>query len=147
MAMARDNNKGAALAGDRQSIRIYKLDRDINHGCTVTELDPQLDLNMNKSKSGMSPFRLSLHILDSGEIGYSFSLPDGSMSEVFNKNDMNGISRELKVLMDGAKGYSYHVTEVSLDNIAVPMYRNYTSLAFSEKNRFELMVEKGLQIL
>ncbi len=139
-------NPKSALAEDKQKVKIYKLDRDINFSATLKELNPQLDLNLHNLKTNIPQFKLSLNLMDSGDFGYKFTLPDGTFSEIFSRNEINTISAELKVLMENTKGYSYHVTDISLMNAGLPMYQNYTSLAFSEKNRFEMMVERGLKI-
>ena len=87
---------------------------------------------------------LTLYLLENGEIGYRFTLPDGSNSEIYNRADIEDISREISSLMNSFDGYTFHPTAINLDNLDIKMYSQYTSLAFSEKNRFELLIEKNL---
>jgi hypothetical protein len=93
------------------------------------------------------PVTLTLYLLESGEIGYSFTLPDGSNSEIYTRTDIEDISREISSLRNSFDGYIFYPTSINLDNLDIKMYSQYTSLAFSEKNRFELLIEKNLGLI
>ena len=103
-----------------------------------------MDIQLAATRKSIVPLKLSLYLLQNGEMGYRFTLPDGGISDIYNNYQIGEVINELKILMQSVKGYSYVVTEVNLENAGMAIYRNYTSLAFSEKNRFELMIERGL---
>jgi len=138
-------NPASPLAASKKPVEIYHLKREANNHCSITELDPDRDRNIMGIEKGIVPFVLSLHILDNGDTGYRFSLPDGGYSEIFTKDNLHTVSRELRTLSSSVKGYSFHPTDVNLDHIEMKLYRDFTSLSFTEKNRFELMVEQGLR--
>ena len=138
-------NKASPLGTSKNPVEIYHLKRQANNQCSITELDPFRDRNIMGIEKSLMPFVLSLHLLESGEMGYRFTLPDGGYSEVFSKDTLKSVSRELQTLSSRVKGYSFYPTDVNLDHLEVNLYRDTTSLSFTEKNRFELMVEQGLR--
>jgi len=138
------NNPMSPLKGGSNRVEVYRLERDINHNCAINEINPELDNNIIQIKKRIVPISLSLHLLENGDIGYRFSLPDGGFSEIFSAGQINGIVRELKVLMGSVMGYNYVVTDVNLDHMGLSLYSDYSSFALSEKNRFELLVERGI---
>ncbi len=83
-------------------------------------------------------------LLDNGEIGYRFNLPDGGISDNLSKSDIPKIAKEIKVLMETAKEYNYFVTDINYANLEFKMYKDYSTFGFIEKNTFELLIEKGL---
>jgi hypothetical protein len=102
-------------------------------------------LKLQKEKS--FPVSLSLHLLDNGEVGYRFTLPDGGYSEIFSRAEIESVSREIATLMASIEGYIFYPSSVNLDNTEIRMYSLYTSFAFSEKNRFEMLIEKNLGMI
>ncbi len=142
-----EKNPKSPLAESKNRIEVYKMEKDIKHNCTIKMINITMDPKISSAMEKTGEFKLSLHLLDSGEFGYRFTLPDGGLSEIFDRKDIDEIANEIKVLMESVEGYNYYVTGINMDHIGVNMYSQYTSLAFSEKNRFELMVEKGMRLI
>ena len=140
-----DHNKNSVFLEEENRIKVYRFERDASHNCTVTEIRHESDQGIITGLKKIIPLTLSLHLLETGDIGYRFTLPDGGFSEIFSRQDVEQISSEISVLMESVKGYSYFATDVNLDNIEIKMYMNYTSFAFSEKNRFEVLIEKNIK--
>ncbi len=142
-----EGNQQSVFAESEKRVEVYKLNRDTNHSCSITEIDIESDRDVSYVRKNIIPITLSLHLLETGDMGYRFTLPDGGYSEIYNAGEIDGIAREIKTLMDNVNGYSYYITNINLNHLDLNMYKNFTSLAFSEKNRFELLVEKGMKII
>lgn len=139
------NNPGSALnRKESKGIEIYNLERNDKNQCKITEINPAQDENIFRHEKTIIQFKLSLLLLENGEIGYRFNLPDGGISDNLNKNEIGTISKEILVLMETVKGYNYFVTDVNYSNLEFKMYKDYTTLCFVEKNKFELLLEQGL---
>ena len=138
-------NASSPLAGSKKPVEIYHLKREANNHCSITELDPDKDRNIMGYEKGVMPFVLSLHLLENGEMGYRFSLPDGGFSEVYSRGNLHTVSRELQTLSESYRGFSFCPTDVNTEHLGMKLYRDTTSLAITEKNRFELLVEQGLK--
>jgi hypothetical protein len=139
------SNGNSPLAGKLKQIEVYQLERDIHHKCSIREMNPELDGGIMAAKKSMVPFKLSLQAPEQGGIGYRFTLPDGTFTNVFTDANIMQIIGDLRLLMRATRGYSFYVTDIDLSAVAQSSYRNYTSFAFTEKNLFEMLVEKGLQ--
>ncbi len=142
-----ENNPESSLAKSKKRLEFYKMEKDIKHNCKMTPIDITMDPKISAAIKNINEFKLSLHLLDSGEFGYRFTLPDGGLSEIFDRKDVDEIAKEVQVLMNSVEGYNYFITNINMGHIGVKMYKQYTSLAFSEKNRFELMIEKGMKLI
>ncbi len=138
-------NQRSPLAEKLKQIEVYRLERDIHHKCRITEINPELDGSLMAARKALVPFVLSLHAAENGELGYRFTLPDGTFTNIFTNANILQIIGDLRLLMRATAGYSYYITDIDLTHIAQPQYRNYTSFAFTEKNLFEMLIEKGLQ--
>jgi adenylate cyclase, class 1 len=139
------NNPGSTLnQKGSKGIEIYNLERDDHNKCKISEINPAQDENIFRLEKKIIYFKLSLLLLDTGEIGYRFSLPDGGISDNLSKNEIPNISKEINVLMQTAKEYNYHVTDINYANLEFKMYKDYSTFSFIEKNKFELLIEKGL---
>jgi adenylate cyclase, class 1 len=134
------NRKGS------KGIEIYNLERDDKNQCKITEINPAQDENIFRYEKNVVPFRLSLVLQENGEIGYRFNLPDGGISESFNANEIGKISKEMQILMDSVKGYHYFITDVNYTNLEFKLYKDFSTFGFVEKNKFELLIEKGLSV-
>ena len=108
---------------------------------------PQKNIIITQFREKNFPVKLSLHLLETGDVGYRFTLPDGGYSEIFSRSDIESVSREVSALMESNEGYRFFPTAVNLDNAEIQMYSQYTSFGFSEKNRFELLIEKNLGMI
>ncbi|MCX7678492.1 MAG: class I adenylate cyclase [Spirochaetes bacterium] len=139
------NNQSSPLATSKKPVIIYQLKRELSNECTITEINPELHPKIIEGKKKIVPTVLSLAMFDNGEIAYRFTLPDGGLSSELSKNDLPAIAREIKALQDSYPGYSVIPTEIRVDNLEIQLYRNFTSLAFAEKNRFELLIEQGMK--
>ncbi len=139
-----ENNPGSSMAESEKKIRLYKLARDAQNNCNIEEINPELEKSIFSRRDSIFPFKLSLHIMEDGDVGYRFTLPDGGYSEIYNRTSIVSVAKEIKVLMESVKGYTYLVSDVYIEHAEIPLYQQNTSFAFSEKNRFELMVEMGL---
>ncbi len=80
-------------------------------------------------------------------LGYRIQLPDGGFSPTFDKMGILGIAKELKILMESVTGYYFYVTDVNLSHLRMKIYHDYTSFSFSEKSKFELLIENSLRQL
>ncbi len=138
-------NSSCPLAASKKPVLLYQLKREANNECTITEINPELDRRIADIRKRLIPTVLSLYMLDDGDIGYRFTLPDGGLSDVLSRKDLPAIAREIKTLQESNRGYSFVPSEVRLDNLEIKLYRDYTSLAFAEKNRFELLIEQGMK--
>ncbi len=140
-------NPESALAGNDKPLCVFRIESDAAGKCTIKEHDYINDSMLKYYSEKKSRLSLSLHLLDNGEVGYRFTLPDGGYSEIFSRAEIEGVSREIKSLMDSVEGYSFFPTSVNLENTEIKMYSMFTSFAFSEKNRFEMLIEKNLGMI
>jgi hypothetical protein len=138
------SNPESELAKNGGIIRAYKIEYESPGKSVIKEYDYQNDSLLKLQKEKDFPVTLSLHLLDSGEVGYRFTLPDGGFSELFSRMEIESVSREISTLMESIEGYTFYPSSVNLDNTEIRMYSLYTSFAFSEKNRFEMLIEKNL---
>jgi adenylate cyclase class 1 len=141
------SNPESNLAKNDGKISAYIMEIDIAGKSTITKYDYERDLALSNYREKLFPVCLSLHLLDSGEVGYRFTLPDGGNSELFSRVEIESVSREISSLMESIKEYKFFPTSVNLENSEIKMYSMFTSFAFSEKNRFELLIEKNLGML
>lgn len=139
-----ESNPETVLAESGKRIEVFHVERDLQYRCTMTEINPELDNRIMEIRKIMKPFTLSLHILEDGEVGYRFTLPDGGYTDMLSTRAVFDVTSEIKVLMDSVEGYGFYATDVNLSNLTVKRYKNFTSFSFSEKNRFELLVERGI---
>ncbi|MBN2041158.1 MAG: class I adenylate cyclase [Spirochaetes bacterium] len=128
---------------ESKGIEIFKLDRNDLNKCRISEINPSKDENIFRHEKKVVPLKLSLLLLESGELGYRFSLPDGGISENLTRTEIEAVSGEMSVLMQTNQGYNYSVTDINFSNLDLKMYKNFTTYGFTEKNRFELLIEKG----
>jgi hypothetical protein len=142
--IVRSGNPESPLAKSARPILMFRLEKDTQFNCSLTEMNPELDSLLQAALKKIVPFTLSISFLDNGETGYRFTLPDGAYSETCSSRDLMSVARELKVLMQSVPGYLVYPSGVNLNSVSFKLYRDYTSFALSEKNRFELIVEKGL---
>lgn len=140
-----ENNPASVLAHSGNRIRLYELKRDDHHNVNMEEINPEMERSVFLTRKNLVPFTLSLHLLENGDFGYRFTLPDGGYTDIFTRSDVVEVTREIRVLMESVEGYMYYVSGINLMYTEIPMYSQFTSISFSEKNRFELMIEKGLQ--
>lgn len=139
-----ENNPGSPLAGNSSPVRLYELKREFNN-CNIRLVNPKNYLIGREKDGERGGCAIQPHILESGEVGYRFTLPDGSYSDIFNAETIQEIPGELKKIIESTPGYSYFVSDISMSHISNKLYRDYTSYSFTEKNRFELLIEKGLK--
>lgn len=140
-------NPESELAKSNSKIRVYRIENESPGKNLITEYDYQNDAMLKLQKEKNFPVSLSLHLLDNGEVGYRFTLPDGGYSEIFSRAEIESVSREIATLMASIEGYIFYPSSVNLDNTEIRMYSLYTSFAFSEKNRFEMLIEKNLGMI
>ncbi|MFC1670101.1 class I adenylate cyclase, partial [Spirochaetota bacterium] len=81
-------NEKATSLDDSKKVEMYKIERDIDLNCALIEIDPEMDSVIYRTGKKIIPLKLSIYLLDDGEIGYRFLLPDGEYSEIYNKNDI-----------------------------------------------------------
>jgi len=147
VSLAAAANPGSNLAGSSVKIKTFAVEIDSTWKSTVTEFDYSKNVVISQYREKIFPVTLTLHLLDSGEVGYRFTLPDGGNSEIFSRGDIESVSREISSLMESVEGYRFFPSSVNLDYAEIKMYSQYTSFAFSEKNRFELLIEKNLGMI
>ncbi|MFH0976432.1 MAG: class I adenylate cyclase [Spirochaetota bacterium] len=141
----RKNNPGSALNNkNSKGIEIYNLERNDLNQCKITEINPAQDENIFRLEKTILSLKLSLLLMDNGEIGYRFNLPDGGLSDNLSKNEIGSISKEMSVLMETVKGYNYFITDINYSDLEFKMYKDFSTFGFIEKNKFELLIEKGL---
>ncbi len=139
------NYPDSPLSENEKNVMIYEIKSDTRNNCRISKIDNDIRAVMNEHSKSVVPFRISINLMKNREIGYSFSLPFGSMSEVFPKSEINKIIRDLSVYLDITNGYNYFVTDIDTSKLNLDIYKNYTSLLFSEKNKFELLIERSLR--
>ncbi len=139
-------NPGSALRGSEKNIILYELIRDSRDNCTLNEIDKDLKKELVEHERQIIPFNIALSIADKREISYQHSLPFGALSESFTKQNAKKVLRDLSVYMRGTEGYNFYVTDIDLSKLGLGIYRNATSYSFSEKNKFELVMERNLRL-
>ncbi len=143
MRQAVANNPDSPLAGRDDALMFHRLVREGNI-VSIADPDPRLVEALAAGADGLVPFVLVLD-REAGELRYRFSLPDGDMTDYFRRNEIAGIIDDLRSVMSAVSGYSYHVSAISLENAGARMLKEWTSFAFAEKNRFELIVERAME--
>lgn len=140
------NNPQSPLKGSEKNILLYEIIRDNRGGCTIAEADKELKQQLVTHERSIIPFKISLRITDRREIGYQYSLPFGAMTEPFTKSEQNKMLRDLSVYMGATEGYNYYVTDIDMSKLGLSIYKNATSYSFSEKIKFELLIERNLKL-
>ncbi len=138
------SNPESNLAKNGGAIKTFTVDIDTAGKCTITEFDYKKHVILSQYRDKLFPVCLFLHLLENGDVGYRFTLPDGGSSEVYSRSEIEIVSREISSLMESVEGYKFFPTSVNLDYAEIKMYSRFTSFALSEKNRFELLIEKNL---
>ncbi|HPS59343.1 MAG TPA: class I adenylate cyclase, partial [Spirochaetota bacterium] len=141
------SNPKSTLVKDKGMIAVYKIETDTSGKKSIRKHDYRNDSMIKYHTEKIFPVCLSLHLLDTGEIGYRFTLPDGGFSEIFSRAEIESTSREISSLMESVDGYTFYPSSVNLEQSGIKMYSNFTSFAFSEKNRFEMLIEKNLGLV
>lgn len=141
------SNPDTPLAKNGSTINVYKIETDSSGKKSIKAHDYRSDSMIKFYTEKNYPVCLSLHLLDTGDVGYRFTLPDGGFSEIFSRSEIEATSREIASLMESVDSYSFYPVSVNLDNSGIKMYSNFTSFAFSEKNRFEMLIEKNLGLI
>jgi len=142
-----ESNPGSNLALNGGQIKTYTFETDTSGKTTVSEFDYTKNIVIAQFREKIFPVTLSLHLLDTGDVGYRFTLPDGGYSEIFSRADIESVSREISSLIESIEDYKFFPTLVNLEYSEIKMYSQSTSFAFSEKNRFELLIEKNLGMI
>ena len=124
---------------------MYRLEQDARNNCTLTEMNPELDRGVIEARGHLVALKLVLHPQPNGEVGYSFSLPGGTCTNVFTRANIFQVAGELQLLRRHHGGYSHFVTEVDLSNIVTKAFTLFTSFSFTQKNAFEMLIERALQ--
>lgn len=137
-------NPSSKLAERLKRVEVYRLEQDVRNNCTVTEMNPELDRGVIEARSHLIPMRLLLHPRQDGEIGYSFSLPNGNYTNEFTRANLFQVAGELALLRKRHGGYSYFVTEVDLSKVVTKAFTLFTSFSFTQKNIFEMLVERAM---
>jgi adenylate cyclase class 1 len=143
----KENDQRSNLTEKGGEIKAFKIDIDPSGKGGVSDFNYLKDAVFQSYREKNMPVVLSLHILDSGDVGYRFTLPDGMNSEIFTRDEVESVSREIASLMESIPEYSFFPAAVNLDYAEISMYSSSTSFAFSEKNRFELLIEKNLGMI
>lgn len=138
-------NPSSPLAERLKRVEVYRLEQDARNNCTLTEMNPELDRGVIEARSHLVALRLVLHPQPNGEVGYSFSLPGGACTNVFTRANIFQVAGELQLLRRHHGGYSHFVTEVDLSNIVTKAFTLFTSFSFTQKNAFEMLIERALQ--
>lgn len=142
-----ENHPNSILKGKGGKIKTFEIEIDSAGKGVVKDYDCSMDVVFQSYRDKHMPVALSLHILDTGEVGYRFTLPDGMNTEIFTRDEIEGVSNEIAALMESIPEYSFFPSAVNLEYVEIGMYSSTTSFAFSEKNRFELFIEKNLGMI
>jgi adenylate cyclase class 1 len=140
------HNPHSPLKGSEKNIILYELTRDSRDNCSVSGINRELKEELVDHEKTIQPFKIVLSILDKRDIAYQHSLPFGSLSDSFTKQNPKKVLRDLSVYMGAAEGYNFYVTDIDLTKLGPGIYRNATSYGFSEKNKFELLMERSLKL-
>ncbi|TAL31367.1 MAG: hypothetical protein EPN93_18055 [Spirochaetes bacterium] len=139
------NNPRSSLAGQLKQVEIYKLERDLRNSCTISEINPELSKNIVEARKGIVPLTLAVHPLETGEPGYGFTHPDGSFTNPFSRASIRQVIGELRVFMQTNRGYLYYPTDTDLTLIPNKAYKLFTSISFTHKGLFEMLIESGMK--
>lgn len=137
-------NPSSKLAQRLKRVEVFRLEQDARNNCTVTEMNPELDRGVIEARGHLMPLRLLLHPQPNGDVGYSFSLPNGHFTNVFTRANLFQVAGELSLLRRHHGGYSHFVTEVDLSNVVTKAFTLFTSFSFTQKNVFEMLIERAL---
>ncbi|MDY6967595.1 MAG: class I adenylate cyclase [Spirochaetota bacterium] len=141
------NNPESTLNNDSKKIELYELKRDSRNVCKISKIDPETEKQIAQHEKMIVQFKVSLNLLKNNDIGYRFSLPYGGETDLFSRSEINNIAKDLRVFMKSVDEYNFYITDVDLSNLNVDFYKNSTSFCYAEKNRFELLMERSLQLL
>ena len=142
-----ENDPHSTLKGKDGVIQSFEIEIDSSGKGQIRDYDYSKDSAFLSYRDKHMPLVLSLHLLNTGEVGYRFTLPDGMNTEVFTRGEIESVSSEISSLMESIPDYSFFPSSVNLDYVEIDMYSSNTSFAFSEKNRFELFIEKNLGMI
>ncbi len=142
-----ENDPHSILKGTEERIKSFEIKIDSTGKGEISDYNYSADLSFLSYRDKHMPVVLSLHILDTGEVGYRFTLPDGMNTEVFTRDEIESVSSEISSLMESIPEYNFFPSAVNLEHAEIDMYSSNTSFAFSEKNRFELFIEKNLGMI
>ena len=98
-------------------------------------------MRMVELQKGITPLLLAVSIDGAREVQYRVTLPDGRLSAPFSRATVGGLSGQLGGTGPDGKEYRPFVTSIDLSSLKHAFFQHFTSYAFYEKIRAELMLE------
>ncbi len=135
-------NSKSQLGDSGKQVEIYQIKEEQTGTYSVNEIDPGMSSRFREVRERVVPLNVSLAQNGSNDTEYLLALPDGTSSGPYTKQNMSVAAATLRGLMQQNNGFHYFVTAFDLKSLKNENYRKFTSFSFSEKSRFELMVER-----
>jgi adenylate cyclase, class 1 len=141
-------NPKSPLAGSPSPVEIYQIKKDMYMNYSVSKVDPEHSISIEDIQKKLQPCVLSVTMdHKTREIIYTITLPDGRQSEGFTKSNMRGIAQNIAANTAEGKEFNPFVTAADLSALQHKYFKFYTSYAFYEKMRAEIMLETALKQL
>ncbi len=135
-------NPKSSLSGSEKQVEICQIKEEQGSTYSVHEIDPEMSTRFREVQGRVVPLNVVLSQNGSGDTEYLISLPNGSRSGPYNKGNISAAAEIVKGIMNNNPGFLYYVTGIDLKSLMNDNYRKFTSFSFSEKSRFELMMER-----
>ncbi|HOD14643.1 MAG: class I adenylate cyclase [Spirochaetes bacterium] len=140
------HNPKSLLANRENPVEIYQIKKDMYMNYSVTRLDPEHSIRLEDIQKKIQPCVMKV-VMDhkTKEIIYSVTMPDGRRSEGFTKSNMRAVVQSISAIKAEGKDFNPFVTAADLTALQHNYFRFYSSYAFHEKMRAEIMLENALK--
>ncbi len=139
-------NQNSLLRKHDSPVGIFQLKKDLYMNYTVHRVDPEHSMRMVELQKSITPLLLSVTIDAKKEVQYRVTLPDGRLSNPFSRATIGSIAGQLVGTGPDGKEYRPFVTSIDLSSLKHAFFQHFTSYAFYEKIRAELMLEGAQKI-
>ena len=134
-------NPNSLLRKHDNPVGLFQLKKDLYMNYAVNRVDPEHSMRMVELQKGITPLLLAVSIDGAREVQYRVTLPDGRLSAPFSRATVGGLSGQLGGTGPDGKEYRPFVTSIDLSSLKHAFFQHFTSYAFYEKIRAELMLE------
>jgi adenylate cyclase, class 1 len=137
-------NPGSPLAKSESRVEIYQLKKDMYLNYTVNKIDPEHSIRIEDIQKKLQPCTLAVSVDQAAkEICYSITLPDGRQSEAFTRKNVVNVAKRIINGGNETREYRPFVTAIDLTKFQHKFFHYFTTYAFYEKMRAEIMLENA----
>ncbi|OHD64752.1 MAG: hypothetical protein A2176_10505 [Spirochaetes bacterium RBG_13_51_14] len=136
-------NPKSPLAHKENPVEIFQIKKDLYMNYSVHRIDPEHSIRIEDIQKKIQPCSMSVHIDKTREVYYTITLPDGCQSARFSRQNILDFAKQLSGAGPDGKEYRPFVTAIDLSDLQHQYFKLFTSYAFYEKMRAEIMLENA----